>query len=85
MKINSHLLGFIIGGIAIAGAYWFIEKEIETYKGWRIFLGKNRYHAEYVPGNVSPRFETLAELKAWIDVAIANDEARRANAIPWGN
>jgi hypothetical protein len=85
MKINSHLLGFGIGAIAIAVWMWCADKELETFLGWRIFKSRGVFKVEYLSNtrDQNPTFKTLEEAKVWISAKVAMDKLK--TAIPWGS
>ena len=84
MKINSHLLGIGIGAAFIVGYFWFTDKEIETYLGWRIFKCRGSFKVEYLTGtrDQNPTFKSIDEAKGWINAKVAMDKLK--TAIPWG-
>lgn len=84
MKINSHLLGISIGLACVVGYFWFADKEIETYLGWRIFKSRGVFKVEYLSNtrDQNPTFKSLDEAKGWINAKVAMDKLK--TAIPWG-
>lgn len=84
MKINSHLLGMGIGIAFVVGYFWFVDKEIETYLGWRIFKCRGSFKVEYLSNtrDQNPTFKTLDEAKGWITAKIATDKIKPL--FPWG-
>ena len=84
MKINSHLLGIGVGLAFVVGYFWFTDKEIETYQGWRIFKGRGVFKVEYLVNtrDQNPSFKTIDEAKGWINAKVAMEKLK--TAIPWG-
>lgn len=87
MKLNSHLLGLGIGVAALIGWMWFTEKEIETFKGYKIIKSRGRFVAERLTGerNTNPDFSTLEEVRTWVGLQpqIPSTIVNLANALPW--
>lgn len=80
MKINSHLLGFLVGGAIIGIWLWQADKELEKFQGWTIWKSGGKIKVEYLINtkDQNPSFATVEEAKAWITAKVLMTK------IPWG-
>ena len=92
MKINSHLLGILIGGGALLVWYMMTKPSVVgTYLGYNLIKINGRYVGEKVANDraINPQFDTVDDLKHWIDGQVnpnpANimdtSEVQRLNAL----
>lgn len=88
MKLNSHLIGFLVVGAAVAGWLFLMEKEVEAFQGYRIYKKGGTFSTERLSGEraMNPTFDSLEKTKAWIAAQVAADALKAAAQIhvPWG-
>lgn len=88
MKINSHLLGFLIVGGFVATYFWFVDKQVERVGDYTIFKRRNVFVAERITGDKekNPTFGTIEEVRAWIAQQQVLDKVKAAEySLPWGH